>query len=612
MIDLNGEGELNTQRVQSENRSHSDTVQPSNQERGTALNLYNPVRSALYIIILTLIVGALQLAWSTEFSEATPFLLSLGISKHVLALVWLAGPLSGAIGQPIVGLLSDRCNMAWGRRRVFIMVGMVATLTSLLYLSHCTDIVSWFVNTDDPKKIDWYTIPYACIGVYILDFSIAVIQASARALIVDVVPTSQQQIANAWAARMIGIFNMVGFCFGSANLPRLFPFLGNTQFKVLSVLVTILMGSMTTFCCWYIKERNPKRDITIRMQRKRQEMKLREMGLDPEKSQGLPTQIHLFFAQILRSFKRLPPQIKIVCYTEFFAWVGYFPMLFYTSSYVGELYLYENGYASPDALPVDIKQHIMDESTRRGTAALLGNSVVTLAVDLLMPILVENAALSKRWNRYFNTRTLWIASHAVFIIGMLSTFFVNSSTGAIALFALLGFPWGCAVWIPFVMISEEISRIKDIRVVQIYDQQQKLTSEDHATLDSESDLVPRQSDETHYMDLQQDLPIDAPVLTEKNRIYLAPSLVEFYDNLEHDSGILLAIHNVFVSGPQMLSSVASSFLFKIFGSKGGYDNSLAWVFRFGGIVTIGALALSTQVKTDEQLYEDDEERAKAL
>jgi hypothetical protein len=35
--------------------------------------------------------------------------------------------------------------------------------------------------------------------------------AAARALIVDCVPTEQQNMANAWAGRMIGVGNVLGY-----------------------------------------------------------------------------------------------------------------------------------------------------------------------------------------------------------------------------------------------------------------------------------------------------------------------------------------------------------------------------------------------------------------
>ena len=33
----------------------------------------------------------------------TPFLLGLGLSEHLTSLVWLAGPISGLIAQPVIG-----------------------------------------------------------------------------------------------------------------------------------------------------------------------------------------------------------------------------------------------------------------------------------------------------------------------------------------------------------------------------------------------------------------------------------------------------------------------------------------------------------------------------
>lgn len=52
-----------------------------------------------------LALGALgaQSVWSTEMAFASPFLLHLGMSKSNMAFVFIAGPLSGLLCQPIVG-----------------------------------------------------------------------------------------------------------------------------------------------------------------------------------------------------------------------------------------------------------------------------------------------------------------------------------------------------------------------------------------------------------------------------------------------------------------------------------------------------------------------------
>ena len=179
-----------------------------------------------------------------------------------MSLVWIAGPMSGTLGQPIVGVLSDELRWSYGRRRPFMIGGAAATIFSLLGLSWSLDIVG-FLTGAEGELLKQRTIPFAVVFVYLLDFSISVIQAAARAFIVDNVPTYQQQVANAWAARMIGIGNIVGFVLGSVNLPKLFPWLGNTQFKVLSACACLALVFTVGPACIGIKEQDPNTDPTI-------------------------------------------------------------------------------------------------------------------------------------------------------------------------------------------------------------------------------------------------------------------------------------------------------------------------------------------------------------
>jgi hypothetical protein len=129
-----------------------------------------------YMILLTISIGGLQLAWSTELSNGTPYLLSLGLSKSLMALVWIAGPLSGALVQPYVGILSDNCRSRWGKRTPFMFFGSLATIISLLCLAWVRDIVGGFLGlfgaerTSEGVKIA--IIVVAVAFVYILDFSI--------------------------------------------------------------------------------------------------------------------------------------------------------------------------------------------------------------------------------------------------------------------------------------------------------------------------------------------------------------------------------------------------------------------------------------------------------
>ncbi|CDR47938.1 CYFA0S40e00122g1_1 [Cyberlindnera fabianii] len=559
----------------------------------------NPHRSLFYIVMLAIIVGGLQLAWCTEFSEGTPFLLSLGISKDTLALIWIAGPLSGSLGQPIIGILSDNSENKSGRRRPFIIGGCIATSLSLFYLSYSSDIIGLFFPHGTPKeRIRHATIPFAALGVYMLDFSISAIQAASRAYIVDNVATHQQQIANAMAAIAIGVFNILGYLLGSMKLLEWFPFLGNTQFKVLATIASIVLITTTTASLLYITERDPTQDIVIRAERKRNIKRLKELGIDnPTTIGGLFISL---YKQTTHSIKRLSPQVRTVCFAEFFAWIGYFPMLFYTTTYVGEIYMhefYQNRDPSlPPLTPIELDQ-LRDASTRRGATALLLHSISSFLVDLLLPALVqpfnhetlasdEATLITSSWfsrkietfrltcTPFLTVRNSWYSSHILFILCMIATFFIRSSTAAIILFGFLGITWGNALWAPFVLISEEISRIKEIK----------------ARIHKERAALTMRGDGTHRI--------------KTGDIFK-------FENYEHEAGIILGIHNFFVAAPQVVSSLLSSVLFR-FLSKGGdsengeFDDSLGWVFRFGGVAAIGALILSIKLKTNEELIQEEE------
>jgi solute carrier family 45 protein 1/2/4 len=135
-------------------------------------------KSSWYMFLLTLGGLGLQIGWSVEMSNGTPYLLSLGMSKAILALVWLAGPLSGVLVQPFVGLKSDRCRIKWGKRRPFVIGGGLATIFALMALAWTRDIVGGFLSI---FGVDYYsravsliTMILAVILVYVLDFAINV------------------------------------------------------------------------------------------------------------------------------------------------------------------------------------------------------------------------------------------------------------------------------------------------------------------------------------------------------------------------------------------------------------------------------------------------------
>lgn len=121
-----------------------------------------------------------------------------------------------------------------------MVVGVVGVVVCLMGLAHFKGIVSFFLKKQ-PRIERVVVVVVSVVMIYLLDFSINIVQASSRALIIDMVPAEQQDTANAWASRMIGVFNVVGYMNGYLDLPKIAPVFGNTEFKALSFISSMVL-----------------------------------------------------------------------------------------------------------------------------------------------------------------------------------------------------------------------------------------------------------------------------------------------------------------------------------------------------------------------------------
>jgi len=260
--------------------------------------------SKLDLFYLTIALAGVQFTWSVELAYGTPYLLSLGLPKSLTALVWLAGPLSGLIIQPLIGFYSDRCTSKYGRRRPYIIAGTLLVVCSILFISYSKEIGSFLSFGSDSQTI---TIWIAVVAFYGLDFAINVVQACCRALSIDVSPGDQQNDASIWASRMIGIGNIFGYFMGFIDLKSYLPFLGSTQLKCLCIIANAILMVTVVLTCIKTEER---------------------ILLSNTESDDITWYTPL--VNIIQSMSHLPEPIQKICNVQFWSWIGWFPFLFYT------------------------------------------------------------------------------------------------------------------------------------------------------------------------------------------------------------------------------------------------------------------------------------------
>ena len=65
----------------------------------------------------------LQFAWQMRIILSGPVTEGLGASPLLFGLIWLAGPITGMVVQPIIGNLSDKTHTICGKRRPYLFAG---------------------------------------------------------------------------------------------------------------------------------------------------------------------------------------------------------------------------------------------------------------------------------------------------------------------------------------------------------------------------------------------------------------------------------------------------------------------------------------------------------
>ena len=78
----------------------------------------------------------LQFSFGLQQSNMGPIYGYLGADEATMPLLWLAGPLTGLIVQPLIGALSDRTVSRFGRRTPYFLIGAVLASLGLLAMPY--------------------------------------------------------------------------------------------------------------------------------------------------------------------------------------------------------------------------------------------------------------------------------------------------------------------------------------------------------------------------------------------------------------------------------------------------------------------------------------------
>ncbi|KAF8663452.1 hypothetical protein AX16_001022 [Volvariella volvacea WC 439] len=550
------------------------------------------------LITLSISMAGAQIAWTVELGYGTPFLLNLGLSAQLTSLVWLAGPISGLVAQPVIGAVSDSSNSKY-RRRFWIILSTIALVLSTFTLAYCREIAGFVVDLFNIGAGDWdeernnkmrsTAIGFAVVSFYVLDFALNGLQASLRNLLLDVTPPSQLSAGNAWHGRMTNAGNIIGFGFGFLPLTKIpiIRWLGDDQFRNFCVIcIIILVITVWITCACHEEQERPQQH-------------------EPEGS------FHEIFSNIHVALVNLPKAIRRVCYVQIFAFMGWFPFLFYSTTYVGQVMAYELGHEPDHEIAI-----------RTGEFAMLIYSIVGVIAGTVLPHLAnrdrrlmahkndvdEDAELSRiretvrEWRieaarqgkplklpvMPFLLRNIWTGALLFFSLLTFSTFFISTVFQATIFISLVGICWAVAMWVPFSIIMELLKEPPPpppSHTTARRPSHSRVLSHPgvRRTINERQPLLRRRSFNDEFNSPIEEIPAPAALA----------------------GGTILGIHNLAIVMPQFIVALVTSAIFTVVDGahkdpasfQDAYygKNGVAWVLRFGGACTLIAALIARMV-----------------
>ncbi len=354
----------------------------------------------------------IQFGWGLQLANMSGIYTYLGASPDDVPLLWLAGPMTGLLVQPIVGSMSDRTWNRLGRRRPYFLVGAILASIALFFMPDSSAL--WM----------------AAGLLWILDASINVSMEPFRAFVADKLNINQRTAGFVMQSFFIGIgaslANALPWLFRqygvTGTTPSGIPLTVQYSFKI-GAIVFLLSVIWTVFTT----REYPPENIE-EFERTRRATYGNATGL---------AKVGRVVAELLReissAFSNMPKTMKQLAVVQFFTWLGLFCMWMFfglTTSY-----------------------HVFGASNSDDTRFALGQewggnafaiySIVCFAIAFLLP---KIAAATSR--KTVHTFALICGG-----LGLVSVYFIQDKWMLLVTMVGVGVAWASILSMPYAILS---------------------------------------------------------------------------------------------------------------------------------------------------------------
>ena len=412
--------------------------------------------------ICKICVGAfgLQFGFALPQGNATRIFQNLGASLETVPLLWLAGPITGLIVQPLVGYYSDRTWTALGRRRPYFLTGAALVAGAMVAMPNAT------------------TLWTAMLMLWLLDASQNFTMGPYRAFVADQMPGEQRATGYLMYMFFASIGAVVGSLlpWGMAHLgfsPAAAPGGNSESVKVAFavgavILVAALCGSAFTNreyppeALAAFDANAPERPIersTPRMRRHAAAwitvgllgwLVVWEFGAQPALyvlvCAAIAYGVSLFAASALRSrnaftsiiddLESMSGSMRWLALVQFFSWFTLFTIFVYTTPAVAKLHF---GATAPGTPAYEAGANWVNVlfAAYNGLGALIA---------LILPFFVQRLGMGR-------THQLNLVIGA---LGLLSMLVIRDPEWLLLSMVGVGFAWASIIALPYAMLANNL------------------------------------------------------------------------------------------------------------------------------------------------------------
>jgi maltose/moltooligosaccharide transporter len=346
----------------------------------------------------------IQFGWGLQLANMSPIYKYLHAEESSLPYLWLAGPITGLIVQPIIGSMSDRTWNRLGRRRPYFLTGAILASIALFFMPDSS--VLWM----------------AAGLLWILDASINITMEPFRAFVADNLPEEQRTLGFVMQSFFIGIGQTL-----ANGLPYLFTYLGLVGVMAtgipLSVDYSFKIGAIVFLIAvlWTVVSSNeyPPENMEA-FERMKRERKGVLAG----------------FAEIFSSVAAMPATMKQLAVVQFFTWFA-LPCMWQFFS----LAVARHVFLAPDET-----SPLFARATEWGGLCFAVYNVVCFVIAFLLP------SLAKKTSRKIVHSIALVCGG----IGLISVLFIANKWLLFASMAGVGIAWASILSMPYVILSTAV------------------------------------------------------------------------------------------------------------------------------------------------------------